>query len=335
MVLTPPKRVTIRDVAQLAEVSLATASYVLSASDSPRARVSQATRERVRNAAQALDYRPNSMARSVRTGRTGVIQLVLHMLSDPWTVGIAETVTERAPEHGLTALIAVDTDYSAALQRVEFDSAFVAAAVGATPEECVAALGPVAKKVAIYSPILEPVGFDVVRFDDHLASEIAMRHLLTDHRAIALLTTRSDGGGDARRDVYESTMRSAGLPIPPGYFMFCERDLVDPYRVAQRLLTRPDRPTAVFASADFIGYAVMQAARELGLRVPEDVAVIGIGDAKQSAAVGLSSVGSADLGEQIADFVIARALDDATPDNRLLDLRVELFARSSTVRAGS
>src|SRR5262245_1049695 len=118
----PPKRVTIRDVANRAEVSVATASYVLSGAQSPGARVSTETRERVRDAAKHLDYRPNSMARSVRTGRTGVVQLVLHMLSDPWTVGIAETVTELARTHGLTALIAVDTDYSAALQRVEFDA---------------------------------------------------------------------------------------------------------------------------------------------------------------------------------------------------------------------
>lgn len=329
--MTPPKRVTIREVAELAEVSLATASYVLSRSESPRARVSEATRDRVRTAARTLDYQPNSMARSVRTGRTGVIQLVLHMLSDPWTVGIAETITELAPAHGLTALIAVDTDYSAALRRVEFDAAFVAATVGATPEDCVEALGPIAKKVAIYSSTLEPRGFDVVRFDDRLASEIAMTHLLATHRRIALLRTRVEEEEDLRTVVYRTMMAKAALPVPPGYVADYEKNLIDPYRAAHELLTRDDRPTAIFAATDFAGFAAMHVARELGLRVPEDVAVIGIGDANQSAAAGLSSVGSAGLGAQIADFIVARALGDATPDNRLLDLRIELFARESTV----
>jgi LacI family transcriptional regulator len=329
--LTPTKRVTIRDVAELAEVSLATASYVLSRSESPRARVSDATRDRVWSAARTLDYQPNSMARSVRTGRTGVLQLVLHMLSDPWTVGIAETVTELAPSHGLTALIAVDTDYSAALRRVEFDAAFVAATVGATPEECVEALGPIAKKVAIYSSTLEPRGFDVVRFDDRLASEMAMQHLLESHRAIAHLRTRVDENTDHRSKVYRRMMAAAGLPIPTGYIAEYERDLIDPYRAARVLLTREDRPTAIFAATDFSGFAAMHVARELGLRVPEDVAVIGIGDANQSAAAGLSSVGTANLGRQITDFIVARALGEGTPADRLLDLRVELFARESTV----
>ncbi|MGH3704704.1 MAG: LacI family DNA-binding transcriptional regulator, partial [Agromyces sp.] len=92
-------RVTLRDVAAHARVSVATASYVLSGTVQEGARYSDETAERVRGAAAELHYLPNRMARSVRTGRTGVIQLVLHMLGDPWTLSIAESFTERAPEH--------------------------------------------------------------------------------------------------------------------------------------------------------------------------------------------------------------------------------------------
>jgi DNA-binding LacI/PurR family transcriptional regulator len=327
----PVRRVTIRDVAMLADVSVATASYALTGSRARGARVSSETRARVEAAARKLEYSPNSMARSVRTGRTGVLQLVLHMLSDPWTVGIAESVTALAPQHGLTALIAVDTDYSAALKRVEFDAAFVAATVGSTPEECVEQLGAVAGKVAIYSSTLEPRGFDVVRFDDRRASEIAMAHLLERHRAIGFLASQYGGEQDQRLNAYRAMMSDAGIPVPDGYIQPYERNLVDPYRAAHELLGRPDRPTAVFTSADFAGYATIQVARERGLRVPEDVAVIGIGDAAQSAAVGLSSVGSPELGRQIADFLFERADHPDTPPGRLLDLELELFARASTI----
>ncbi|MFB6612208.1 LacI family DNA-binding transcriptional regulator [Agromyces sp. NPDC056379] len=326
-------RVTLRDVAAHARVSVATASYVLSGTEQEGARYSDETAERVRDAAAELQYLPNRMARSVRTGRTGVIQLVLHMLGDPWTLSIAESFTERAPEHGLTTLIAMDSDFAAALARSEFDAAFVAAAGVAETAQWRAVLGPLARKVAVYSPVLEPDGFDVIRFDDRRASRVAVEHLLERRRRVGCLAVAADVDqprGSARRQEYIEVLREAGLGVAEGDIAEYEKDLLDPYRAARALLDRADRPDAVFAEADFAAFAAVHTARELGLRVPEDVTVIGIGDSRQSEHADISSVGAVDMRARIIEFVLERALDATTPTNRILDLEPTLFARGST-----
>ncbi|MFF2494002.1 LacI family DNA-binding transcriptional regulator [Agromyces sp. NPDC058064] len=327
-------RVTLREVAAHARVSVATASNVLSGSVQEGARYSDETAERVRQSAVELKYLPNRMARSVRTGRTRVIQLVLHMLGDPWTLSLAEAFTQRAPEYGLTTLIAMDSDFASALARSEFDAAFVAAADATESTQWRDALGPLARKVAVYASDLEPDGFDVIRFDERGAARMAVEHLIEHHRAIACLSAVSGADephGGPRRQVYIATMAEAGLPIPDGYIVEYERNLLDPYRGARSLLDRPDPPTAVFAETDFAAFAAVQTARELGLRVPEDVAIIGIGDSGQAEQAGISSIGAVDMRAQIVDFVLARALDSETPANRVLDLKPALFARRSTL----
>jgi len=326
-------RVTLREVAAHARVSVATASYVLSGTDHGGARYSDETAERVRQSAAELQYLPNRMARSVRTGRTGVIQLVLHMLTDPWTSSLAEAFTERSTEHGLTTLIALDSDFAAALARSEFDAAFVAAVGVSETAQWREALGPLARKVTVYSPEIEPDGIDVIRFDERRAARMAVEHLLERHRDVASLTAApsdAEPQGGVRRQTYVETMKAAGLDIPAGYLAEYEKDDFDPYRAARLLLDRADPPSAVFAEADFAAFAAAQTARGLGLRVPEDVEVIGIGDSLLADRAEISSIGAVDMRVQIIDFVLARALEPATPTNRVLDLVPTLFARRST-----
>ncbi len=74
--------------------------------------VAEATAARVLAAAEELNYRPNSAARAIRTGRSGMVQLSLHMLSDPWSLAVADAVNAEANRHGLTTLILADGDWS-------------------------------------------------------------------------------------------------------------------------------------------------------------------------------------------------------------------------------
>ncbi|MBM7832096.1 LacI family transcriptional regulator [Agromyces cerinus] len=326
-------RVTLREVAAHAGVSIATASYVLTGTQKEGARYSDETAERVRASAAGLHYLPNRMARSVRTGRTGVIQLVLHMLGDPWTLSIAESFTEATPALGWTTLIALDSDFAAALARSEFDAAFVAAADASESTQWRDALGPLARKVSVYSAYLEPDGFDVIRFDERRAARMAVEHLLERRERVACLAIAPDRDSpheSVRRQTYVETLQSAGRSVPDGYIAEYAKDLLDPYRAARLLLDRDDRPDAVFAEADFAAFAAAHTARELGLRVPEDVAVIGIGDSRQAAQSDISSVGAVDMRARIIEFVLARALDAETPTNRILELEPTLFARGST-----
>ena len=124
---TTPRRPTLRMVAERAGVSTATVSYVFSGrAGAARGQASpRPPPPRVLAAADELNYRPNSAARAIRTGRSGMVQLSLHMLSDPWSLAVADAVNVEANRHGLTTLILADGDWHAALDRVESDVAYL------------------------------------------------------------------------------------------------------------------------------------------------------------------------------------------------------------------
>ena len=115
------RRPTLRMVAELAGVSTATVSYVFSGRHGAAsgAGVAPETARRVREAAEQLNYRPNRSARAMRTGRTDTVQLSLHMLSDPWSLAVADAVNTLANRQGLTTLILADGDWHTALDRSE------------------------------------------------------------------------------------------------------------------------------------------------------------------------------------------------------------------------
>ena len=109
---TDARRPTLRMVAELAGVSTATVSYVFSGrAGTGGSGVAEATAARVIAAAEELNYRPNTAARAIRTGRSGMVQLSLHMLSDPWSLAVADAVNAEANKHGLTTLILADGDW--------------------------------------------------------------------------------------------------------------------------------------------------------------------------------------------------------------------------------
>lgn len=121
------RRPTLRMVAERAGVSIATVSYVFSGRSGAASGsgVAAETSARVLAAAEELNYRPNRAARAVRTGRSGMVQLSLNMLSDPWSLAVADAVNIEADRRGLTTLILASGDWYRALDRVESDVAYL------------------------------------------------------------------------------------------------------------------------------------------------------------------------------------------------------------------
>jgi DNA-binding LacI/PurR family transcriptional regulator len=260
--MRPP---TIRDVAERAGVSKSLVSLALRGSDQVRPE----KRDAVLRAARELGYRPNAAARSLSEQRTRTVGVLLNDLRNPWFVDLLDGLNSLLHANGLHMLLAdarlnrrTGQDPADPLLELRVDGLVV---VGTLPDP--AALGAVAERIPVVlagSREPAPPGVDVVAGDDERGARLVAEHLVgLGHRRIAHIAGYG-AVGELRRRSFEAAMRRHGL---------AEQAVVEPsdmteeggYRTAVRLLSRPERPTAVFASA----------AEELGLRVPRDLSVVG------------------------------------------------------------
>lgn len=333
-----PRRPTLRMVAELAGVSTATVSYVFSGrAGSTGAGVAEATAAKVLAAAEELNYRPNSAARTIRTGRSGTVQLSLHLLSDPWSLAVADAVNAEANRHGLTTLILADGDWRAALDRIECDVAYLDGigdddAVRAKLQELVRG----GQRLVVFSEFLEPDGFDVIRSDAIPGCEIAMDHLLERHTNIGCVASegavRLVGEQVTRYTPYLEKLAAAGIERDPSWTVTYEETPASAFAAAVALLSREDRPAAIYATTDFAAIAVINAAHMLGLRVPHDVAVIGVGNTPDARLVAptLTTVGPTDFYARQARIIVDRALETDSAPGRLHEFPWTIFPGAST-----
>jgi len=335
----PRRRPTLRMVAERAGVSIATVSYVFSgrAGSAAGSGVAEATTARVLAAAEELNYRPNLAARATRTGRSGMIQLSLNMLSDPWSLAVADAVNAEANRHGLTTLILADGDWHAALDRLESDVVYLDSvgddAVGVGKLRDLVAAG---RPLVVFSESLAPEGFDVIRSDALPGCGLAMDHLLQDHTAIGCLAgERAVADAAAQRTRYTpylERMSAHGLAVRSEWTQTYALTQSSAFAAAIRLLSGPTPPTAVYATTDFAAIAAINAAHTLGLRVPHDVAVIGVGNTPDAHLISptLTTVGPTDFYDRQARIIVNRALAEDGEPPQLHEFPWSLFPGGST-----
>lgn len=335
---TDARRPTLRMVAERAGVSTATVSYVFSGrAGAAGAGVAEATAARVIAAAEELNYRPNSAARAIRTGRSGMVQLSLHMLSDPWSLAVADAVNVEANRHGLTTLILADGDWHAALDRVESDVAYLdGVGLDDVAKKKLQDLVNRGQRLVVFAEHLEPEGFDVVRSDAIPGCGIAMDHLLERHTAIGCLAAegavRLATSQVTRYTPYREKMAAAGIDPDPSWTQTYGDTQASAFAAAVRLLSGENRPTAIYATTDFAAIAAINAAHMLGLRVPHDVAVIGVGNTPDARLVAptLTTVGPTDFYARQARIIVDRALETDAAPGRLHEFPWTIFPGAST-----
>jgi LacI family transcriptional regulator len=300
------RRPTMKMVAELAGVSVATVSFVLSGRPSGRVAASEATAERVRAAAKQLGYRPNQAARAIRTGRSGLVLLSLTQLSDPWCQSLSSAVNDAAAGLRLQPLILADGDWGEVLDGQPVDVAFID---GAETDDLARVRSLVDRgcKLIIFSDTLEPDGFDVIRSAQQPGCELAIDHLVASHTKIGYLAgSNPNRPGWHREDAYTQGLAAAGIEQRPGDLQRYTRDQVGAYEAALRLLDRDDPPTAVFASSDYAAMSAVNVALQLGMSIPDELEVIGVGNTEEAAHMhpSLSSVGPVNFFTSLADLII-------------------------------
>jgi len=276
---------TIKDVARLAGVSVSTASVALRG----KGPVSEATRRRVIEAARALDYQPNAIARSLVTRRTRTVGLLLSDLTDPYFHEIAKGVEAILTRAGY-ALILADTDRSPEKELRAYEifrsqqvAGMILAGSGTEDEAHIQQLER--RDVPIVTLGRHRSGLPCVAVDNIQAAKTATQHLIeTGCRRIGLIAGPPGLlAAEERREGYLAALTEHGLSPDPRWVVLGDFTPAGGYRAAMELfafreLDRPDqRPDGLVAGNDQMAIGALKALRELGIRVPEEIAVVGIG----------------------------------------------------------
>lgn len=279
-----PAIATIRDVARLASVSVATVSNVLN-----RTRpVAAETRERVLRAVQALGYTPDAAARSMRGRSSGLIGLIVADITNPFFTSLVHAVERAAQVHG-HAVVLCNSDEDLAreerhlqLLRTQRVDGIILAATGQPSSARSAALALLHTPVVLVDRGLDELGLDAVVLDNRRAALDATRHILSfGHRRVAMIGgPPSISTGAERLAGYREALLEAGIAYDPDRVRDAGFREEAAYDAAGELLQLPParRPTALFAANSLIAIGVMRAVADAQLRCPEDVSVVSIDD---------------------------------------------------------
>lgn len=283
----PAARPTVREVAQRAGVSSATVSYVFNGRAN-RPSVPDATRQRVLQAAAEVGYEPNHAARSLRRQRSEVVCLVRTAVGGPWVEVLTEQLYEMAAarDHSVITLVVESPERAEhalrVLRRRYADGVIFTPTFFRFPQQELSSLADRGVQLVVFDEETEPRGFDVVRVNAARACAEAVRYLIgRGHRRIAYLGHREDLDDHARSDRYagySEAMLGGGARIDERLVVEGADSREEAYLAARRLVSLRDRPTAVFCASDRSALAMMWAVRDMGLAVPDDLAVIGVGN---------------------------------------------------------
>lgn len=300
---------TRRDVAKAADVSLRTVSNVVNGF----LHIAPSTRERVLKVIAELDYRPSEIARMLKRGRSGLIALVLPELDTPYFAELTRAFVELGAFHGFTVVIdQTDGDVGRERELINqtdrgaiFDG-LVVSPIGLRPAD-LCGISP--ERPVVFLGEDSHTGFDQVMIDNFAASRDAVFHLIKQGRTrIAAIGAQNANQSSAvlRLAGYEQALTDAGIALDPdliGYVeAFRRRDGATAMR---RLLQLDERPDALFCFSDPVALGAMRVLHQSGIRMPEDIAVIGFDDIEdgQFSTPSLSSI-SPDK-----RFIAAKTLD--------------------------
>ena len=279
---------TIREVAKLAGVAPITASRVMN--DSGYA--SEEVRRRVKEAAKELNYVPNTLARSLKSKRTQTLALVLTDITNPFWTTVARGVEDAASDRG-DNVIFCNTDESAEKQSMYVNTLLQKQVDGVllvpaqSDENPVETLLQHDVQVVLLDRRLEKVQADVVRCDSKGgAYQLTKLLLKLGHRRISILRgPEGVSSAEDRMAGYQLALYEAGIKVEDELVYTCDFSVESGYEMTKNLLTIASRPTAMFASNNFIAIGALKALRDARIEVPKDMSVVGFDDLPQAMVV--------------------------------------------------
>jgi LacI family transcriptional regulator len=333
------RRPTIIDVARVAGVSKSTVSRVIRGDDSL---VRERTREKVLRAIDELGYERNAVAGSLRTNRTFTIVLIIPDIANPFWPEVARGVQDVVSPQGYALVLACtdwhrqrEQEYLAMARRNRFDGIMINPS-GLTNDDLKQARMP----VVILGLGGDQSEFDAVGSDSYTGTTIALEYLMgLGHQRIGLISGQSNRVvRSSRLASYLDFYRDRGMHIDAQLIVECPFDQECGRASMHKLLAVSPPPTAVFAANDILAIGALHAIQEAGLRVPEDVSIVGMDDtyAVSVTTPPLTTIAKHkyDTGRQAATFLLERIHGSAPPEARRYEEACRLVVRGSTMSPG-
>ena len=271
---------TMSDIAKAIGVSKTTVTNALAG----KSNVSEATRQRILQCARDMGYRPNELARSLAQGKTFTIGLILPSIANPFYPELAEAI-ENCARLSEYQTVLCNTHNIYALGRQQMERLVSRWVDGCIIMERSMDIVDITHHFQQNVPIVlcdwqeykTPPEIPLARGDFFQAGALAARHLLElGHRHVAVIV--DEPGQILRLQGFCSVFKEAGITISREMVQQGYSTSESGYHAAQTLLTYPVQPTAIFATTDLMAIGAMEAVIDEGLRVPQDISVIGLDD---------------------------------------------------------
>jgi LacI family transcriptional regulator len=332
--------VTSYDVAQLAGVSRSTVSFVLNHVDM---QISEETRQRVASAAAELGYAPDAAAQALVSRRTRIIGLVLirtphHIDADIFLTQVLDGLIQTTQKHTMRLLLDLveepssESAYLELIQSKRIDGLIISGP--RTESTALRSLVEEGFPLVLMGQLPHP-DFCYVDVDNRAAARTAVEHLVDlGHLRIACVTNAPPSYTAAiqRLQGYRDVLAAHGIDYRDELVRYGDFTPDSGYEQMCILLDGPERPTAVFVASDVVAFGAMAAIRERGLRIPEDMAVVGFDDVPfaryASPPLTTAHLPAEELGRRAGEMLIALISGDSLVERHIL-LDTQLMVRES------
>jgi LacI family transcriptional regulator len=335
--------VTLRDVARAARVHPGTVSRALNAET--RALVNQETAERVIRAAEQLGYRPNPIARGLKTNRSFTVGVIVPDLTNPLFPPIVRGIEDRLGAAGYTPLIA-NTDNDPDRERQDFEAmrarqvdGFITA-TARLDRDFLTEAEAAAQPIVLVNRRLEDGSLPAVTVDDREGTRLAVEHVVAlGHRRIAHLGgPQALSTGHQRHLGFRDAMDGAGVAVDERVIRFAEAFTErEGARTCRELLDAAPDVTAIVAANDLLALGCYDVLAERGLRCPGDVSVVGFNDMpfadRFDPPLTTVRIPHREIGATAAELLLERLAGDDAPPRHVM-LAPELVVRRSTAAPG-
>ncbi|MCB9079801.1 MAG: LacI family DNA-binding transcriptional regulator [Anaerolineaceae bacterium] len=334
--MTDKKRVTRKEVAERAGVSVAVVSYVVNNGPRP---VAPETQAKVQQVIDELGYYPNELARSLSRQQTAIIGLIIPSLLNPVYAEIAESLERACIDEGYMVMVGgtgrdpdKEVEFAKLLRAKQVDGVVV------LPSESPQAILEPLQQASIPVVVLEHdlPNTHCITMDELQGARLAMQHLLSlGHRRIGMIKRQPSSALSNLRFVgYCDNLVAAGIPCDPALVIESQAGQAAGYTSMRRLLALPNPPTAVFMHNDVLAMGAIRAIYDAGLTVPDDISVVGYDDTSNAAYLNprLTTIKSpvAEVGRRAGQIIMELAQKQRHLPAQTITLPVELIVRAST-----
>jgi LacI family transcriptional regulator len=330
---------TIRDVAREAGVSVSTVSRVLNDKDD----VASDTYERVQAVIQQLSYTSSLAARSMRSHRTNVIGLIVPDVADSFSIQVMKGVNRAITDLDYDLIIYTSGSIKKR-SAAERERHFVSLLNGSIADGVII-VTPAATRFSTAAPVVTidpntecPECLTIIA-TNHTGALAAMEYLVElGHRRIGFIGGRPDlQCADQRLQGYKDALRRTYITVDPDLIVAGDFSAETAQQCAQRLLSLPQRPTAIFAANDQSAIGAIEAARQAGLSVPGDLSVVGFDNIPEAAFFNpaLTTVDQfIDRMGQVATEILVGLIQGERPESVLYKMPTQLVVRDSCRAVG-